>query len=94
MVDIGHDVGQHRVVSLQQGLARLRLSKRQPLKLSELQAFVTTQYSIGVAAVRLPLKIGNRQRVPDLLPEKVRGPETPVRMPGFEYARAAKRGDQ
>ena len=41
-----------------------------------------------------PLKTGNRQRVLDLLPEKVRGPETPVRMPGFECAQVAALGDR
>ena len=41
-----------------------------------------------------PLKIGNKQTAPGLLPEKVRAPETPARMPGFERVRVATRADQ
>ena len=40
------------------------------------------------------LKIGNKQRAPDPLPKKVRAPETPARMPGFECVPVAKPGDR
>src|SRR6266568_1654535 len=41
-----------------------------------------------------PLKTGNKQRARDQLPEKVRAPETPARIPGFERALVAKPDDQ
>jgi hypothetical protein len=40
------------------------------------------------------LKIENKQTAPDRSPEIVPAPEMRRRMPEFEYAPAAKRGDQ
>ena len=40
------------------------------------------------------LKIENRQKALGLLPEIVRAPEMPTRMPGFECALVAAPGDQ
>ena len=51
-------------------------------------------WSIGVAEVTLPLKIGNKRTAPGRLRETVLMRETLERMQGFEFALVAKPGDR